>query len=120
MQCEFFLIRYVPDAVKGEFANIGVVLREAGRDEPRGGALYARLEPGALHGCGRGYRAAGGAGGRDCGSGCGWARAMLKPVMAVLEDTLSNSVQMTRGAGMPGGERAGGAGAADAACMWSR
>ena len=30
MQCEFSLIRYVPDVVKGEFANIGVVLREAG------------------------------------------------------------------------------------------
>ncbi len=28
--CEFFLIRYVPDAVKGEFVNIGVLLREAG------------------------------------------------------------------------------------------
>jgi len=27
--CEFFLIRYVPDVVKGEFINIGVVLREA-------------------------------------------------------------------------------------------
>jgi hypothetical protein len=27
--CEFFLIRYVPDVVKGEFTNIGVVLREA-------------------------------------------------------------------------------------------
>ena len=26
--CEFFLIRYVPDPVKGEFTNIGVVLRE--------------------------------------------------------------------------------------------
>jgi hypothetical protein len=25
-QCEFFLLRYVPDAVKGEFINIGVVL----------------------------------------------------------------------------------------------
>ncbi len=33
LQCEFSLIRYVPDVVKGEFANIGVVLREAGRDE---------------------------------------------------------------------------------------
>jgi hypothetical protein len=30
MQCEFFLIRYVPDAVKNEFVNIGVMLREAG------------------------------------------------------------------------------------------
>jgi hypothetical protein len=25
--CEFFLVRYVPDVVKGEFVNIGVVLR---------------------------------------------------------------------------------------------
>lgn len=32
LQCEFSLIRYVPDVVKGEFANIGVVLREAGKD----------------------------------------------------------------------------------------
>ena len=30
VQCEFFLIRYVPDVVKGEFVNIGVLLREAG------------------------------------------------------------------------------------------
>ncbi len=29
LPCEFFLIRYVPDVVKGEFTNIGVVLREA-------------------------------------------------------------------------------------------
>jgi hypothetical protein len=29
LPCEFFLIRYVPDPVKGEFTNIGVVLREA-------------------------------------------------------------------------------------------
>lgn len=28
-QCEFFLLRYVPDAVKDEFVNIGVVLLEA-------------------------------------------------------------------------------------------
>jgi hypothetical protein len=33
MPCEFFLIRYVPDPVKGEFTNIGVLLRQAGRDE---------------------------------------------------------------------------------------
>ncbi len=31
--CEFFLLRYVPDAVKNEFVNIGVLLREAGRPE---------------------------------------------------------------------------------------
>src|SRR6204780_4733513 len=30
--CEFFLLRYVPDAVKGEFVNVGVVLLEQGDD----------------------------------------------------------------------------------------
>lgn len=33
LECEFFLVRYVPDTVKNEFVNIGVVLREAGRPE---------------------------------------------------------------------------------------
>jgi len=31
--CEFFLVRYVPDPVKNEFVNIGVLLRKAGRPE---------------------------------------------------------------------------------------
>jgi hypothetical protein len=29
LQCEFLLVRYVPDPVKNEFVNIGVILREA-------------------------------------------------------------------------------------------
>ncbi len=33
IQCEFFLVRYVPDAVKNEFVNVGVMLREAGRTD---------------------------------------------------------------------------------------
>ena len=33
-QLEFFLLRYVPDAVKDEFVNIGVVLVESGASEP--------------------------------------------------------------------------------------
>lgn len=33
LQCEFFLVRYVPDPVKNEFVNIGVLLREAARPE---------------------------------------------------------------------------------------
>lgn len=33
LRCEFFLVRYVPDPVKGEFVNIGVLLREVGRPE---------------------------------------------------------------------------------------
>jgi len=32
--CEFSLIRYVPDVVKGEFTNIGVVLREVSAESP--------------------------------------------------------------------------------------
>ena len=35
LPCEFFLIRYVPDVVKGEFVNIGVLLRQAPGTEPR-------------------------------------------------------------------------------------
>jgi hypothetical protein len=31
-QCEFFLVRYVPDVIKGECVNIGVVLLESGGD----------------------------------------------------------------------------------------
>lgn len=34
-QCEFFLVRYVPDPVRGEFVNIGVMLREAGGAAPQ-------------------------------------------------------------------------------------
>ena len=33
-QLEFFLLRYVPDAVKNEFVNFGVVLIESGREGP--------------------------------------------------------------------------------------
>jgi Protein of unknown function (DUF3037) len=32
-QCEFYLLRYVPDAVKDEFVNLGVVLLETGEGE---------------------------------------------------------------------------------------
>jgi hypothetical protein len=39
LPCEFFLIRYVPDPVRGEFVNIGVVLREAG-----GGASHGAVD----------------------------------------------------------------------------
>jgi len=97
LQCEFSLVRYVPDVVKGEFTNIGVVLRAAGSD----GAAQVRFT-------------------RD------WSRvrcmdpeadlallesletemaALLersrtetdaaKPLLAVLEDSLSNSLQLT-------------------------
>src|ERR1700678_964480 len=41
IQLEFFLLRYVPDAVKGEFVNFGVVMVEASAD--RASANEARF-----------------------------------------------------------------------------
>ena len=97
LQCEFSLIRYVPDVVKGEFANIGVVLREAGREDAatvrftRDWTRVRCLDPGAdvelLESLeaeiAERLRA-----GVD-------ARVNAKPVLATLEDTLSNSLQVT-------------------------
>jgi hypothetical protein len=97
LQCEFSLIRYVPDVVKGEFANIGVVLREAGREnsatvrftrdwtrvkcmdpdadvellESLESEIALRLQAGVE------------------------LRVNAKPVLETLEDSLSNSVQLT-------------------------
>ncbi len=98
--CEFFLIRYVPDVVKGEFVNIGVLLREAARE---GGALQstqvrftrdwgrvrcmdADADVGLLEGLEQeiATRLRAGVSARD-----------PKGVLEVLEDSLSNSVQMT-------------------------
>jgi hypothetical protein len=104
VQCEFFLIRYVPDVVKGEFVNIGVLLREAGdgapevdrpagavvrftRDWSRVRCMDADADIGLLEALegeiGARLRIAG-----TDGPG-------IKPVMEILEDTLANSVQMT-------------------------
>jgi Protein of unknown function (DUF3037) len=94
IQCEFFLIRYVPDVVKGEFVNIGVLLREAGRDDravvrftrdwSRVRCMDADADIGlleALEG--------------EIGARLRMEAPGTKPVMEVLEDTLANSVQMT-------------------------
>jgi hypothetical protein len=44
LQCEFLLVRYVPDPVKNEFVNIGVLLREAARPgEPGEAAPLVRF-----------------------------------------------------------------------------
>jgi hypothetical protein len=102
--CEFFLIRYVPDVVKGEFVNIGVLLREAGGNASGAGASdsavvrftrdWSRVK------C------------MDADADIGLLEALegeigarlqmraqdapgIKPVMEILEDTLSNSVQVT-------------------------
>ena len=103
IQCEFFLIRYVPDVVKGEFANIGVVLREAGadhrdkavvrftRDWSRVRCMDAEVDLGLLEA----LEGEIGARLKMVGNGALGDAPGIKPVMEILEDTLSNSVQVT-------------------------
>jgi len=101
LPCEFFLIRYVPDPIKGEFTNIGVLLREAGqhestqvrftRDWTRVRCMDADADIGlleALEGeiAARLRLGASAAAAPDSAS---------KPVIAVIEDSFSNSIQMT-------------------------
>ena len=97
-QCEFLLVRYVPDAVKNEFVNIGVLLRESGqagttvvrftRDWGRvrcvdPDADTAMLE--ALEG--------------EIRQRLVEADEGLRPVIGILEDSLSNAVQLTAAKG---------------------
>jgi hypothetical protein len=100
LPCEFFLIRYVPDVVKGEFVNIGVVLREAAsglpssaatqvrftRDWARVRCMDAEADVALLEGLEQeiGERLRAGTSARD-----------PKAVVDVLEDSLSNSVQIS-------------------------
>lgn len=97
LQCEFSLIRYVPDVAKGEFANIGVVLREAGRAEgaavrfTRNWSRVRCLDPDADVGLLESLEAEIAerlrAGVQE--------RVNARPILATLEDSLSNSVQLT-------------------------
>jgi len=94
LPCEFFLIRYVPDVGKGEFTNIGVLLREAGRDDSavvrftrdwsRVRCMDADADIGLLEGLEG-----------EIAARLRLGAADTKPVMQVLEDTLSNSLQIT-------------------------
>jgi hypothetical protein len=98
--CEFFLIRYVPDVVKGEFTNIGVVLREAGAESGTGARARAVVRFTRDWGRVRCMDAAADLGLLEALEGEIAARLELgerdlKPVMGVLADTLSNSVQIT-------------------------
>jgi len=97
MPCEFFLIRYVPDVVKGEFVNVGVLLREAAGSDARAQVRFTRdwsrvrcmdaeadvalLESIEQEIAGR--------------LRMGVSPRDPKAVLDVLQDTLSNSLQMT-------------------------
>ena len=97
LQCEFSLIRYVPDPVKGEFANIGVVVREAGE----AGAAMVRFtrdwsrvrcfDPDADLQLLEALEAEIADRLQDSSGNLRGA----KPVLEVLSDSLSNSLQMT-------------------------
>ena len=98
--CEFFLVRYVPDVVKGEFVNIGVLLREASaepgrvpenrvrftRDWSRVRCIDRDADIGLLEDLEQ-----------EIGQRLGSAPDAREPkaVLDVLHDTLSNSIQMT-------------------------
>jgi hypothetical protein len=101
LACEFFLIRYVPDVVKGEFTNIGVVLREAmpsragrgtvvrfTRDWSRVRCMDADADVELLEALEAEIAV-------RLRRGEGGGEGDLKPVLEVLGDTLSNSVQIT-------------------------
>jgi hypothetical protein len=96
LQCQFSLIRYVPDVVKGEFANIGVVLREAGsekaevrftRDWSRVRCLDPDADVALLESLESEIAARLLAGVE--------LKVNAKPMLETLEDSLSNSVQLT-------------------------
>jgi hypothetical protein len=92
-ECEFFLLRYVPDPVRNEFVHVGVILRENGgrvaavkftSDWRRVRCLDPEADIGMLEGLESELR----------------RRFEEEPsgnLMHVLEDSFSNSVQMTRG-----------------------
>jgi hypothetical protein len=96
-QCEFFLLRYVPDPVRNEFVHIGVLLREPGANGGQGRlalkftadwrrvrCLDPDADTGMLEGLESELRR------RFAGEPEG-------NLMHVLEDSFSNCVQMTRG-----------------------
>jgi hypothetical protein len=98
-QCEFFLVRYVPDPVKNEFLNIGVLLRTAG--EGSSGETLLRFT-----------RSWGRVRCVDPDADVATLEALeaeirqklkassdLKPVLTSLQDTLSNSLQITEAQG---------------------
>ena len=93
-ECEFFLVRYVPDPVKNEFVNIGVLLRSS--SEGGGETLLRFTRSWSRVRC------------MDPDADVGALEELeleirqklresfdLKPMLASLEDTLSNNLQIT-------------------------
>jgi Protein of unknown function (DUF3037) len=93
-QCEFQLIRYVPDPVKNEFVNIGVVLRTPGGEQSasrftRDWGRVRCLDPDADTQMFEALEI-------EIGKKLlNQPSDDLRPIMALLEDTLSNGLQIT-------------------------
>ena len=94
--CEFFLIRYVPDTVKNEFVNIGVLLREAGaKDAAPASVRFTRdwsrvrcMDPDADVALLEGLES-------EIQERLRLGAADTQPVMKMLEESFSNAVQIT-------------------------
>ncbi|HEY3927198.1 MAG TPA: DUF3037 domain-containing protein [Candidatus Koribacter sp.] len=105
-QLEFLVLRYVPDAVKGEFVNFGVVVLEGGadgvgfadvrvtRDWRRVKCLDPDVETEMLEAVEGEIRARLQSGAVDCSKG-GVAMAQREWIMKMLEDSFSNALQVT-------------------------
>ena len=97
-QCEFQLIRYVPDAVKNEFVNIGVVLRAGPNASHGGGQSAVRftkdwsrvrcIDPNADTAMLEALE-------MEVAQRLQTPPAEGRPVLAILEDSLSNALQIT-------------------------
>jgi Protein of unknown function (DUF3037) len=98
-QCEFQLIRYVPDAVKNEFVNIGVVLRASGgeravrftRDWGRVRCIDPDADTEMLEALE--IEVANRLQGQPLSQD--QEESVGRPVLAMLEDSLSNALQIT-------------------------
>ncbi len=94
LQCDFLLVRYVPDPVRNEFVNIGVLLREAGRADrallrfTKDWSRVRCVDPDADIGMLESLES-------ELRERIGGELVPGKPLMQVLEDCLSNAVQIT-------------------------
>jgi hypothetical protein len=95
--CEFFLVRYVPDAIRNEFVNIGVVLRESGESAGRPVLRFTRdwsrvrcMDPDAdtsmLEALEGELQQRLNEAGAEVGA---------KPILELIEDSFSNTLQIT-------------------------
>jgi Protein of unknown function (DUF3037) len=97
-QCEFQLIRYVPDPIRNEFVNIGVLLRASGGEQSelrftRDWGRVRCLDPDADTQMLEALEIE--VGHRLWGRAEGRPDLFPSPLMARLEDSLSNGVQIT-------------------------